>query len=193
MADGGMIRGYSIKKQAEFIRSDFFDAATREKMLAKVPDRLKGDLSHIELAGWYPREDSVILMRAIASVRNSEQEVRELLARTGEAIAEESMNTFLKLVMKLMNPVRFANKLPTLWERDMKGGHFRVDVSQAADKRIGFVLADIEGFDHIAPVTEGWLRCAMKALGETGVEIDIKGWSLANPGPAEASFDLRWA
>lgn len=193
MADSGMIRGYSIRKQAEFIHGNAFDSATREKILSALPDHLRGDLSHLDAAGWYPRQDSALLLRAIASVTNTDADARSLLVRCGEVIADESMNTFLKLVMKLMNPVRFANKLPSLWERDMKGGYFRVDVSRAAEKRIGFVLADVQDYDHIGPLTEGWLRVAMKALGETGVEIDLGGWSLATPGPREVSYDMRWS
>ncbi len=193
MADTGMIRGYSIQKQAQFIRSGFFDAATRDKVLDKLPDRLKGDMKELDPAGWYPREDSAILLRAIASTTSTDADARSVLARCGEAIAEESMNTFLKLVMKLMNPVRFANKLPSLWDRDMKGGYFKNDVSQAAEKRIIFMLADVEGYDHVGPLTEGWLRFAMKALGETVTQIELQGWSLANPGQRQITYDLRWA
>ena len=193
MAEQGKIRGYSIRKQAEFLRTDHFDAATRERILATLPEHLRGDLSTIEPAGWYPREQSAILLRAIASAATDDASARKLLATCGEPIAIESTNTFLKLVLRLMNPVRFANKLPDLWKRDMQGGFFVSDVSRAAENRIGFVLDDVEGYDHVGPSTEGWLRFAMKALGKTGVEVDLEGWSLAKPGPKAVKYEVRWA
>ncbi len=193
MADQGKIRGYSIRKQAEFLRTDHFDAATRERIMASLPDHLRGDLSKIEPAGWYPREDSAMLLRAIASGASDEKSVRKLLVTCGEHIAMESTNTFLKLVIRLMNPVRFANKLPDLWKRDMQGGYFVTDVSRASENRIGFVLDDVGGYDHVGPSTEGWLRFAMKALGKSGVEVDMRGWSLAEPGPKTVEYEIRWA
>jgi hypothetical protein len=193
MADTGKIRGYSIRKQAEFLRTDHIDAAARERAVATLPEHLRGDLGRVDPAGWYPRDDSAALLRAIASTAPDEPSARKLVATCGEQIASESTNTFLKLVMKLMTPVRFANKLPDFWKRDMQGGFFVPDVSRASENRIGFVLDDVEGFDHIGPCTEGWLRFAMKALGKTGVEVDLEGWSLAHPGPKAVRYEVRWA
>ena len=187
------IRGYSIRQQASFLRSKHIDEAARQRALAMLPPELRGDFSDIDPAGWYPREHSAQLFRAIASAASGEAATRELLATCGEQIAQESTNTFLKLVMKLMTPTLFAKKLPSLWERDMKGGGFTYDLSGADQNRLAFVLQDVEGYDHIAAVTEGWIRFAMKSMGKTGVEVDMKGWSLAVPGPKEVAYEVRWA
>src|SRR5690606_9590072 len=148
MADQGMIRGYSIKKQLDYVRSEHFDAATRDRILAQLPPQLRGDMSHLDPAGWYPRDDSAKIYRAVASVGTSEKDVRRIMVTLGEFIAEESANTFLKLVMRLMNPVRFANKLPSLWERDMRGGYFTSDTSKVDERQLSLTLEEIGGYDH---------------------------------------------
>jgi hypothetical protein len=187
------IRGYSIRQQATFLRSDHIEEQARKKAIAGLPAELQGDLSHLDPAGWYPRDYSVELFRAIASTAEDEKQARELLSTCGEWIAMESTNTFLKLVMRLMTPVLFAKKLPSLWERDMKGGGFTFDISRANENRLGFVLQDVAGYDHIGPITEGWLRFALKSLGKTDVEVDMEGWSLASPGPKDVGYEVRWA
>jgi len=187
------IRGYSLRQQAGFLRSKHIDEEARKKALAQLPTELQGDLSDFDPAGWYPRDYAVSLFRAIASTAGDEREARELLATCGEWIAMESTNTFLKLVMRLMTPVLFAKKLPSLWDRDMKGGGFTSDTTRADQNQLGFVLYDVAGFDHIGPITEGWLRFALKAIGKTGVEVDMEGWSLGTPGPKDVKYEVRWA
>lgn len=187
------IRGYSIKRQADFIRSSHLDDATRARVLEALPTRLRGDLEDIKPAEWYPWSDSATILRAIASVRSDDASARKLLATCGEWIALESANTFLKLVMKLMNPTRFANKLPSLWERDMSKGGFDVDLSDVEKKILRFELRDIGGFDHIGAVTEGWIRFAMNAMGEKNVDVKVEGWSLATPGPDRVKYEVTWA
>lgn len=187
------IRGYSVKRQADFIRSSHFDDATRKRVLESLPPRLQGNLDEITAADWYPWSDSVLILRAIASTRPDDASARQLLATCGEWIALESANTFLKLVMKLMNPTRFANKLPSLWDRDMSKGGFEIDTSDVGKKVLRFELKDVAGYDHIGAVTEGWIRFAMTAMGEKGVNVDLQGWSLATPGPERVRYEVTWA
>lgn len=193
MTTDAKIRGYSLKRQVDFIRSSHFDEATRKRALDALPPKLSGNLDHIAPAEWYPWEDSVAVLRAIAQSQPDEASARKMLATCGEWIALESTNTFLKLVMKLMNPTRFANKLPSLWERDMSKGGFDTDVSDVANKKLRFVLRDVTGFDHIGAVTEGWIRFAMNAMGERDVSVKIDGWSLATPGPDRVQYEVTWA
>jgi hypothetical protein len=186
------IRGYSVKRQADFIRSSHFDEATRKRVLDALPPRFQGNLDDIQPAEWYPWSDSVTILRAIASTRSDDASARQLLATCGEWIALEGANTFLKLVMKLMNPQRFANKLPSLWDRDMSSGGFVIDDVDTDKKVLRCQLKGVEGYDHISAVSEGWIRFAMKAMGEKGVDVKLEGWSLATPGPEVARYEVTW-
>ena len=193
MSTQPMIRGYSLRKTAEYIRTDRFDSSTRARILTSLPEHLRGDLTNIDVVGWYPREDSIALFQAIASVSSDEAEARQTLRMLGEFIAEESTNTFLKLVMRLLNPVRFAAKLPSLWDRDMRGGNFTYDVSGASEKRMEIYLNDVAGYDHIGAVTEGWIHFAMRSLGEHNARVELRGWSLETPGPERVEYLVSWA
>ena len=85
------IRGYSVKRQADFIRSSHFDDATRKRVLESLPPRLQGNLDEITAADWYPWSDSVLILRAIASTRSDDASARQLLATCGEWIALDSL------------------------------------------------------------------------------------------------------
>jgi hypothetical protein len=91
--------------------------------------------------------------------------------------------------MKVLTPSMFAKKLPTLWSRDATAGKFVVDVY---DDRIACQLLEMSAFDHICPVSVGYVAFALEAMRKPPERWTLKGWSLKTPNPAESSFELYW-
>jgi hypothetical protein len=187
-----MIRGYSVKQQAHFLQTQY-DPSIRDQLLGNVPEEVRRALPQLKPAEWYPRSYSVSLLRAIASANRDERAVYDDLVRCGTFIATEATNTFLKLLMKVLTPTLFAKKIPEFWQRDQQGGRFEVDVSRADSGRIGMKLCDIEGFDHIAIVSIGWIAFGMDAIGKRNVQVKQQGWSLSAPGPREVEYEVTWS
>lgn len=188
----GQIRGYSVAQQAAFI-DQHFDADTAARIKASLPDEVRDAIAGFQPAEWYPRSYSVAILTAIASAEaDSDEACYRRLVDCGKFISSEATNTFLRLLLKILTPTMFAKKVPTFWDRDMRGGHFEVDLSGAKDKRIGMKLVDVEGFAHIGAVSAGFIEFGMEAVGEAGVKIAQSGWSLAQPGPAEVGYEVTW-
>jgi hypothetical protein len=188
-----MIRGYSVKQQLNFLETQY-EPALSEQLLNRIPADVRKTLSDIKPAEWYPRRHSVELLRAIASHRgNDEQAVKDDLVRCGTFIATEASNTFLKILMKMLTPALFAKKIPDFWQRDQRGGHIEVGTSDANKGRMQLRLRDVEGFDHIAIISIGWMIFGMTAMGKTDVQVTQQGWSLQTPGPREVTYDLKWS
>lgn len=188
-----MIRGYSVKQQLNFLETQY-EPSVSEKLLAQVPAEVRRDLMTVKPAEWYPRQHSVAVLRAIASHGGKNQDaVQSDLMRCGTFIATEATNTFLKLLMKMLTPTLFAKKIPDFWQRDMKGGRFEADVTEAGSGHIKLRLCDIAGFDHIGIVSMGWIVFGMQAMGKSDVKVVQEGWSLATPGASQVTYDLTWS
>lgn len=188
-----MIRGYSVKQQLTFLETQY-EPAVSQRLLELVPSEVRSDLKAAKPAEWYPRQHSVSILRAIAANGGkNEQAVQSDLLRCGTYIATEATNTFLKLLMKILTPTLFAKKIPEFWQRDMRGGRFEADTSEAASGRIQLRLCDIEGFDHIGIVSMGWITFGMAAMGKSDVKLTQKGWSLATPGANKIEYELTWS
>jgi hypothetical protein len=52
-------------------------------------------------------------------------------------------------------------------------------------------LRDVSGFDHVGPVSVGFLRFGMRAVGAQA-QFEQMGWSLENPGPNEIRYRVTW-
>jgi len=187
-----MIRGYSIKQQLHFLEQCERELLSRWR--ETVPADIRNTLDSLKAAEWYPRAYSVDILRAIAAHHgSSEQATYEAMGRCGTFIAEEATNTFLKLLMKVLTPALFAKKIPEFWKRDHTGGHFEVDTAGAKSGSLELELRDVEGFDHIGAVAIGWMTFGFTAMGKRDVVVTQKGWTLANPGPANIQYRVRWS
>lgn len=187
-----MIRGYSVKQQLNFLERQYEPAVSR-RLLETIPTDVRTGLGDLKAAEWYPRAYSIGVLRAIASNHGSDEKgVYSDLARCGTFIATEATNTFLKLLMKILTPALFAKKIPEFWKRDQTGGHFEVDTSGVKDGTLKLELCDVEGFDHIGVIGIGWISYGLTAMGKSNVVVTQKGWALANPGPKNIEYHVRW-
>jgi hypothetical protein len=170
-----------------------YEAPVRQRILDQLSPEVRRTVGTYKEIDWYPSAHFSELLRGIAAAGGaSDEQAREELVRAGQFIAGVAASTFLKLLMKVLTPTLFAKKIPSLWERDNQGGSIETDLSQADAGQIVFWLRDVGGYDFIAPVAVGWIEFAMQAMGRKVLERTLSGWSLAQPGPAEARIDLRW-
>lgn len=188
-----MIRGYSVKQQLSFLETQYPQEES-ERLLLRIPEEVRRGLQTIKPAEWYPRQYSIEVLRAIASHGgDSEKAAQDDLLRCGTFIATEATNTFLKLLMKILNPTLFFKKLPEFWSRDQKGGFIETDTSRADDNHIDVVIGDVAGFDHIGIVSTGWMYFALRSMGKENVQVKQSGWSLKTPGPERVTYEVTWA
>ncbi len=102
------------------------------------------------------------------------------------------MGSFLRLLMKLMTPKLFAQKVSNIWERDHRSGRLDGDSSDIANKHLVFRLTDVGGYDFLGAGLNGFMCAALEACGckITRQECD---WTLANPGPEKVTGHVWWS
>jgi len=182
-----MVKGYAIQATAEFLSSD-------PDLRGRLPDDFVKEAvratSAMKATEWYGRSEAIDLYAAIARAYSSDAEAYAAFVRCGRATAGAAIKGYLKLLLKVLTPRMFASKFPDFWSRDHQSGHAEVGVIE--DKRLVLRLRDVGGFDHIGPVSAGFIDFAMEAIGMKGVEVTCTPWSLATPGPNDVEIEVRW-
>jgi hypothetical protein len=183
------MRGYVLLSAAAYLRQAAAEQGDKE-VIDGLSASLRESLKTAKSATWCPADQVAEIYRAIATLgKGQEDRVRDMLIECGKRSALEASNTFLRLLMKMLTPQMFAKKLPDVWARDCTGGRIEVELQEG---RITNRLSDMAGFDHIAPAACGFVVFALEAMGKSITKIEVHGWSLENPGPATASFEIRW-
>jgi hypothetical protein len=183
------VRGYTVSNAAGYLRK-----AVGEQEAKRIFDGFSPQLQQAVVsakpAGWLPVSCVAELYRAVAALGGGDEErARKELVSCGRFTANEATNTFLKLLMKMLTPALFAKKLPDLWSRDATGGKY---VAEVYEDKIVCRLFEMGGFDHIAPVSLGYVQFALEAMGKTVARTALHGWSLDMPVADGSSFELVW-
>jgi hypothetical protein len=186
-----MMRGLVLVGFREYFQRHV-DGATRDRLRAGFSPELREHFDQPVTSRWYPRELFVELNRATASLFTTVSGVLDGLTSAGSCISEVAAGTFLKLLLKMLTPGLFARKFTDFWAHDNRGGRIDVDSSKLDDREVIFHIRDIAGFDHIGPVGRGYIQFAMRSITKKDVDIELSGWSLATPGPAEVHYRVRW-
>src|SRR5262245_57618443 len=119
------VRTYLLANTLEFIRETPAITGVLEELPAAVLDVA----SKSAPAAWCPGDHYVEVLRKIAATANGDQQrARELLIAAGAHVARTATNTFLRLLMKMLTPSMFAQKLPDFWKRDCSVGRLEVNV-----------------------------------------------------------------
>ncbi len=185
--NGSFVRGYMLLYVLDFIRK----TPETRGVIDQVPAHIKEVAEGLKHADWCKAEDFSETIRLIARAANSDEALaRDLLIRAGVFISEGATNTFLKLLMKMLTPALFAKKMPEFWKRDSTMGRLEVEV---APPKIIVRMMDMEGFDHGACTTAGFVKQAFEGMGKTILDIQLPDWSLSTPYVNGSTIELTWA
>lgn len=190
MSDEVKVRGYIVAKTAAYLRTLVGEAESR-RLFDGLSPQLQHAINQAKPADWMPAAYSGELLRTIAGLaKGNEDRARADLINCGRYIADEATNTFLRLLMKVLTPSLFAKRLPGFWQRDSTHGRYEVDVTS---EKITCHLKDMEGYDHIGPISIGFVSNALEAMGKKITKTELHGWSLAKSNPKDLWYELHWA
>ncbi len=160
------------------------------RALETLPAELRAELGKCKHVGWYPAAYFSDLNNAIAALGSNEREVYDHVVGGGTQIATNALNSFMRLMLRMLTPSMFAGKLPDLWRRDNAFGSFEiVELYKHSAK------ARMEGapVDHISIAAIGYVKTALQAITGTDVRVKCHGWSVETPRPEVATYDIDWS
>jgi uncharacterized protein (TIGR02265 family) len=184
-----LIRGYIIHYSGRFILED---PVLSKRVDPSILEEIAKNESAFLPTHWRPREEAMVLWRAIAGVYgpSDERGAHQALVRCGEKMSTYATTTWLRLLLRMLTPRMFVTKFPDTFRRDHKFG--RLDVESVADKSFVVIFKEVGGYDHFAPIAQGLATYAMTTMGLGDVKMTITPWSLANPAADELRVVASW-
>src|ERR1041385_2186448 len=146
-------RGYLLAHCANYLRDNVSPDEWKRIQSGFSPELqqlLAGKVKHAE---WYRISLLNEITGQIVDVvgKRNDDRSREALHICGRYVAREATNTFLKLLMKLLNPGIFAKKLPDIFSRDFSSGRMTVEMN---GRTLTARIFDAPGFNHGKVTTE---------------------------------------
>jgi len=184
-------RGYLIKNIANYVRDR---VGTQD--WTRVRQELSPDLralvdGEIKTAGWYPisqiNELSGIIIGTIA--KGDEEAARDVFQTCGQYCAREAINTFLKLLLKMLTPALLVKKLPDIFRRDFSDGRL---VPELKGNTLICRHYDLPDFKHCAPYSSGFVMASFDAMGKSIEKVSVRNWSLAEPYVDGTCYEISW-
>lgn len=186
------VRGYMFFGTGKYLETAY-DDATRAVILDAMSPRVRGLMAKVDNVTWYPREDISEVLGTIAAYHHQKDgKEREALEGIGSCICETATNTFLKLIMRILTPSLFQSKLPDFWRRDHKFGALTPSLFDTNQRRMLVSLTDVEGYDYIGPVAQGFMRFALNGVFNYANVRCKYDWDIKNPGPASIDYEFTW-
>ena len=181
-----MVRGYAIPASARFILSDegIKSRLSREKL-----ERV-AQIAATKPPIWCPRPEAIFLWDAVDEGSPDEETAYQNVVRCGKFIADEALNSFLKLLLRVLSPKQFARKFPDIWTHEHKGGY--VEAVVTGDSTMVIKVLDVEGFSHVGPIGAGFVETALTAIGLKDLKVRDVTWTRAQPGPKDIRLDISW-
>ena len=155
------VRGSSLLGILAFIDNGL-DPARRERVLKALPPG-RFDKKKIGPNDLYPIEDSNVLVEAIASAIEDEATRYDMMIQCGQFIANDAINSFLRLLIKFLKPDLFARKYGDFFRR----AHTFGDVQAHDFTPHSFVLdmSDVHDYVYVAPISIGFMKHTLNAMG----------------------------
>jgi len=185
------IKSYGLLGTVEFINKTY-PADVRENIMRSVPPEVRDFVDSSNKSPWAPPEYSCYLWRQIADLAANEQDAMEKLEACGACMGEYATNTYLRLMLKLVNVKILATKMPAQWSKDANFGKLSADVSNVKDGKLTFVYDELDGYPLFGPICKGWFGFSFSTMGLKDFKVSLLDWSLANPDPGKVTLEVTW-
>jgi hypothetical protein len=183
------IRGYILTSAYDFLREGVGDDRAAD-LVRSIPDhQLYREAKDV---GWYPSDHLNALSRIIVATiaGGDEERTRKTFVDLGQFTARIAINTFLRLVIRVLNPGLMAKRFPQVWSRDFSRGQASVTLQE---RKLLFQLKDVQGVEHCGLVAMGYTTFLLTCMGKQDVHAGaLSGWSLQTPAPETLSFEVSW-
>lgn len=191
MSNDRLTKGFNVEQTLTFIDTHF-SAAVRDQIVAQLSPDIRDKLSRVRAGNWYPIGDLVALLDAMAHIAATEAEADRTSRALGRHLSDAATGTFMRLLLKVMTPPVFLKKMPDIWPRMFSFGTFDVDPSGFKEKRASMIMRGVDGFEHVAPVSAGWIEGVHAAMGCGGVDVRYTRLETEPDGSA-FRFEVKWS
>jgi hypothetical protein len=101
----------------------------------------------------------------VAATAPDPEAAYQTLVGMGKYIANDAINSFLRLLVKFLKPSLFARKFHEFFRKEHNFGQLEADLSDIERDRFVLLMNDVGGYDNVAPLSIGWISHTLDAMG----------------------------
>lgn len=163
----------------------------RATLEADLPPDFLAKLQQCKPFDYYPADDQFTLVAALARLDGEDEHAAyRRLVEVGRNIAEESVQGFLRFLIKFLTPGLLARKFPDIWVKDNTFGSLSATLS---GNSFFVVIDDVEGYLYVGALTTGIIPHFLTQMGCADVTCVER---LHPPGTPQTGrryeFDIAW-
>ena len=186
-----LLKGFSLTMTIAFI-DKHYTHEQREKIHARLTPELKNVTPTLKPGDWYPIAYQTQLLRAMASVADDAEAAHASAVALGRFMSDQASNTFMRLLFKVLTPLIFLRKAPAVWGRMFNFVRFEVDTTDYENNHAAMLMYEVDGFDYVAPVSEGWIATMFESVRCKNVAVHATDLEAGTVRGAAYKFDIRW-
>jgi hypothetical protein len=188
------IRSPSIRGIGDYLRS--IDPELARQIEAKYPPEILRAIHESTLKEWFPIAFWKEAIDGIVAAQPNIEAARSAVRGIGRFICEGTVNSFLRLLMRIMTPRLFAEKSGAMIARDFRGFpggeidyHFEVNDK---DRVVTLGVRNAGLHPYLGATGQGFCDFAFKHMGKKNVIIDEPDCALDDWTPAQVLWRVRW-
>lgn len=191
LGDERKIKSYGLFGTMQFVEQSY-PADVQKQIMSRVPQETLDYIARGTKQLWAPPLYSCYVWEQMVKVAPNEQQAIDMLIKCGLHMGEYATNTYLRLLLKVVNVKILASKFPAIWRKDASFGDLSADATHAKQGRLTLHFDNLSNYPYFGPICQGWFTFSWNAMGLKNVKLDLQDWSLANPDPGELTYQVSW-
>lgn len=183
------VRGGNFLGIHRYIQS--LSAPERAQLEAALPAGFLPKIAQSKSFDYYPFEEQITLVSAIAALDGDDEDARYTrFIEVGTAIAEESVQGFLRFLIKFLTPGLLVRKFPDIWSKDNTFGTLAATLE---GNRFEVVIDGVEGYAYVGALTTGIIPHFLSQMGCKDVTCHERLHPRGTPQLGDRyEFDIAW-
>jgi len=188
------VRGPCLRGAGAYLRS--IDPKLAREIESKFSPAILSALHESGPKDWFPIEIWKEALDGIVVAQPDIAAARVAIRSVGRHICEGTVNSFLKLLMRIMTPRLFAEKSGSMISRDFCGFKGGIDYNFEVDDKAKIVMIEIRNagqHPYLGGTGQGFCEFAFQYMGKKNVIIDEPDCPLDDWAPEHARWRIRWS
>jgi len=191
MSEERRIRGNHVIPLLRYIQSSY-DQNTQQTIYESLSETTRGTLEDLDTDVWYPASVVADLHRGLFAAQPDPEKGYAAIRDSGAAVAEYGVNTFMRLLIKLMTPEMLAKKWPAIWSKSHNFGKMQTALDQSTDRKLNLSLSEVDQYSYIGPCAVGFLSYSLKAMGRKDASVVERDLDYSRECAPAYNFEITW-
>ena len=188
------VRGPCLRGAGAYLRS--IDRELAARIEAKYTPEMLRAVHDSGPKEWFPVDIWKGALDAIVQEQPDIKTARAAIRGVGRFICEGTVNSFLRLLMRIMTPRLFAEKSGSMIARDFGGFPGGIDYHYEVQEDKKTVFLDVRNagqHPYLGGTGQGFCEFAFQYMGKKNVLIDEPDCALDDWAPSHARWRIRWS